>query len=132
MGYLILFLGYKRKIMKMKFYVLVALCGTTMISCDDVSSEHDDDNNGTQAKYTYELNSWENTDSTTSVFFNVNNSSELDQNIMFTLEVLNDSGATFILDTTVQFTSDERDRDIEVTLETFGSIDTVMLSASDY
>lgn len=117
---------------KMKFYGLAIVCLSTMISCDDTTSENIlDGNDGTQAKYTYGMDSWDQTDSTTRVLLNANNSSNLDQDITFTVEVLNDSGETFMMDTTIQFSSDEKEKNLELTLETFGTIDTVMVSAID-
>ena len=103
--------------------LLSGLC-LILFSCQEPNSV-----NQSQAKYTYSLNGWESLGTQTLVLVDASNPSQIDQNINFTISVINKEGKRFTKDTTVHFSKSDKKIDFELLVETEGEIDTVEVKA---
>ena len=110
----------------MKKSLLILTFCILIFGCQDTEAS-----NQSQAKYTYSINGWENLGSQTLVLIDASNPSKLDQNINFTISVINKEGKRFNKDTTVHFNKSDKQIDFQLLVETEGEIDKVEITAKD-
>lgn len=110
----------------MKNLVLIFSFCFILFSCQESTVT-----NQSQAKYSYSLNGWENLGSQTLVLIDASNPSKLDQELNFTISVINKDGKRFTKDTTVHFTKTDKKIDFQLLVETEGEIETVEITATN-
>lgn len=108
----------------MKKFIPILLLFISFTSCEEAEL-----NDNSQAKYTFSVNSWESLGSQTLVLIDASNPSKMDQDINFTISVINKDGKRFVKDTTVHFSKSEKKLDFELLVDTEGEIETVEVIA---
>ena len=105
--------------------LLIALFGTLIFSCT-----REDEQPTYHAKYTYSVEAWESLGSQTLVILEANNSSALDQQITFKVEVINSKGKVFSKDTTIKFNKTDRQKNFQLLIDTEGEIEEVKVTSN--
>ncbi|MEO9531486.1 MAG: hypothetical protein ABJG68_14375 [Crocinitomicaceae bacterium] len=95
-------------------------------SCEEISTT-----DGSIAKYTYSIDSWENLGGQTIVVLDAGNPSSLDQELSFSVEAVNKSGERFIKDTSIHFSKTEKSKNFELILDTESEIEKVEVSVQE-
>ena len=114
---------YKGKAMKNIILSIITI--TTLFSCSlSVDGEQGGDSH---SEYTFEVDGWENLGKQTLVKMNSTNPAAMNQDILFTVDVINTSGEHFIKDTSVHFDEKDQKKSFQLVLYTEGEIEKVKL-----
>ncbi|MBD3636761.1 MAG: hypothetical protein HUJ25_05410 [Crocinitomicaceae bacterium] len=104
--------------------LLIFITGITFLACARNLKETD-----SQAKYTFSVKGWESLGTQTLVILDATNPSAMDQQITFTVNVINTDGQKFSKDTTIKFARDESQKNFQLIVDTEGEIEDVIVSA---
>ncbi|UKN02650.1 hypothetical protein K6119_03875 [Paracrocinitomix mangrovi] len=102
----------------------ILFIAVTFISCSEKQNE-----DISQAQYTYQLKGWESLGKQTLVIMDAQNTSSMDQEITFQVEVINTDGKVFTKDTTIQFEQTEKSKDFQLVVDTEGEISEVKITS---
>lgn len=104
--------------------LLISFFGLLILSCT-----REDEQPSYQAKYTYNVEGWESLGSQTLVLVEANNSSKLEQEITFKVDVINAEGKVYSKDTTIEFDKSDRQKNFQLIVDTEGEIKEVKVTS---